>query len=274
MSPEEHQLLAGLFDRTRAAANTVRDRDAEAFIDDHVRAQPTAPYLLAQAVIVQEQALNAAGARLQELEARVQELEQQAARQQPAQSGGFLGGLGSIFGGGGEPPRAPQGGAPTPNSKWTSSVPVNDGYPPQQQGYGRDPYAQQGGGYPPQQGGYPPPQQGGPWAAQQPQPSAGGSFLKGALGVAAGVAGGALLANAVGGLLKGNHGSQGNNLGIGDGVNANSGNPQPDLSNIFPASNPTSAAQRDEDYQQDADQDQDDEQDESDNDDGDESYDT
>ncbi len=53
MSPEERQLLIGLFDRVRGAAANPRDREAEALIDDAVRAQPYAPYLLAQTVLVQ-----------------------------------------------------------------------------------------------------------------------------------------------------------------------------------------------------------------------------
>src|ERR1044072_432324 len=57
MSPEERQLLASLFDRVRATANTQRDADAEAFINQSIREQPAAPYFLAQAVLVQEQGM-------------------------------------------------------------------------------------------------------------------------------------------------------------------------------------------------------------------------
>jgi hypothetical protein len=68
MSPDERQLLAGLFDRTRAASANPRDKEAEAFIAEAVREQPYATYLLAQAVIVQDQALGAANEKLQQLE--------------------------------------------------------------------------------------------------------------------------------------------------------------------------------------------------------------
>ena len=59
--------------------------------------------------------------------------------------------------------------------------------------------------------------QGGPWGGA-PQQAGGGGFLKGALGAAAGVAGGVLLADSIRGLF---HGSN-NPLGIGSGHGAGS----------------------------------------------------
>ncbi len=50
-----------------------------------------------------------------------------------------------------------------------------------------------------------------PWSGQMSAPSAGGSFLRGALGTAAGVAGGMLLANSLSGIF----GSHMNSLGLG-----------------------------------------------------------
>src|SRR5262245_18418286 len=99
MSPEERQVLSSLFDRTSAAAATPRTADAEAFIGQALKDQPYAPYFLAQAVIVQEQGLKAAAVRIQELEARIRELEAHRGENRE-QQGGFLGGLGSLFGGG------------------------------------------------------------------------------------------------------------------------------------------------------------------------------
>jgi uncharacterized protein len=89
MSPEERQLLQGLFERIQNAGAAPRDKDAEAFIQDAVKALPYAPYLLAQTVIVQDQALRAANDRLQQLEAQVRDLEQHAAPQQQG-GGGFV----------------------------------------------------------------------------------------------------------------------------------------------------------------------------------------
>jgi hypothetical protein len=192
MSPEERQLLADLFDRIRQNATNPRDREAETFISDQVRKQPYAPYLLAQTVIVQDQALRAANDRLQQLEQHVRELEGQGGQQG---SGGFLGGLGSLFGGGDRNPPPPSSVPPT---RWGGGP--QGGAP----GYG--------GGYV-SQGGYGQPQ-GGPWSGgAPPQQGGGGGFLKGALGAAAGVAGGVLLADSIRGLFHGGN----NSLGIGSG---------------------------------------------------------
>jgi hypothetical protein len=218
MTPEERQLLSGLFDRIQGSANQPRDRDAETFISEAVRTQPYAPYLLAQTVIVQEHALRAASERLQQLEAQVQ---QAAANPPPQQDTSFLGNIGrSLFG------AAPQA-APTQPRQPTP-------------GYGApqdpDPYAQQRQGAPQagpwgqqapqQQGGWgqQPPQQGG-WGQQPPQQGGfgggGGSFLKGALGAAAGVAGGVMLADSIKGLFGGNN----NPFGIASGTAGEAGRP-------------------------------------------------
>ena len=120
MTPEERQLLTVLFDRVRSASGNTRDPDAEAFIADQVRAQPYAPYLMAQAVIVQEEGLKKAAARIEELEHALAQQQQSAA----PQSGGFLG---SVFGGGarGSVPstamaRAPAN-APRPTGPWAQA---------------------------------------------------------------------------------------------------------------------------------------------------------
>jgi hypothetical protein len=195
MSPEERQLLSELFERVRGQANAPRDRDAETLIADGVRAQPYAPYLLAQAVLVQEQTLRAADQKIRELEAHANQLEaeigqlQAQAQSAPQSSGGFLGGL---FGGTARPAQPQQ--APNP---W--------GAPPQQ------PQAQQYA---------PPPQQPGPspWGAPQQQPQ-GGGFLRNAMGAAAGVAGGVLLADSLKGLFGGGHGAGGGlGAGLGSGL--------------------------------------------------------
>ncbi len=191
MSPEEAKLLAGLFERIKANGNAPRDQEAESFIAEQVKAQPEAPYLLAQSVIVQDFALRAANEKIQQLEGRLRELESQS-----KPSGGFLGGL---FGGAAapQPPRPappPQSYAPPQGGPW--------GAPPQ--GYGQPSY-----GPGPGPGGF---GQGGFGGA----PAPGGGFLKGALGTAAGVAGGVLLADSLRGLFHGG-GGFGSGLGIDSG---------------------------------------------------------
>jgi uncharacterized protein len=188
MTPEERQMLGGLFQRVNSAAATQRDPEAESFINNSVRAAPHAPYVLAQTVLVQQQALEAAANRISQLEAATR----QGAEQNQDQ-GSFLGNLGKTVFGGGAP-----------------SAPPRPGYDPQ--AYQRAPappqgYAQpQPQAYPPQQPqGYPP--QPGPWGAP-PQPQ-GGGFLQNAASTAAGVAGGVALGNLLGGLFGGHSGGGG-----------------------------------------------------------------
>ncbi|MGO4350473.1 DUF2076 domain-containing protein [Rhizobium sp. RAF36] len=182
MSPEERQLLTGLFDRVRTASATPRDRDAEALIDQGVREQPYTTYYLAQAVIVQEKGLEAAANHIKELEERVRQLEAgESEHRQAEQGGGFLS---SIFGSG-QTQQAAQ-----PSGPWGNAP--RQSY--QDRGYDDNVRPMQ----PRQQ------QPSGPWNPQPDAPSAGGSFLRGALGTAAGVAGGMLLANSLSGVF-GNH---------------------------------------------------------------------
>ncbi|TBC74186.1 DUF2076 domain-containing protein [Rhizobium leguminosarum] len=200
MSPEERQLLTALFDRVRTAAATPRDRDAEALIDQATREQPSATYYLAQAVIVQEKGLEAAANHIKELEERVRQLEAgESEHHQAEQGGGFLS---SIFG----------------NTQTQQPAPVPSNPGPSNPG----PWGQQSRGYDDSRGydrdvRQPQQQPTGPWTQQAYAPSAGGSFLRGALGTAAGVAGGMLLANSLSGIF-GNHMSS---LGWGSPVGAN-----------------------------------------------------
>ncbi|MGO8420080.1 DUF2076 domain-containing protein [Rhizobium ruizarguesonis] len=189
MSPEERQLLTALFDRVRTAAATPRDSAAEALIDQATREQPSATYYLAQAVIVQEKGLEAAANHIKELEERVRQLEAgESEHRQAEQGGGFLS---SIFG--------------NTQTQQPAPVPSNPGpWGHSSRGYDRD--VRQ-----------PPQQPTGPWSQQAYAPSAGGSFLRGALGTAAGVAGGMLLANSLSGIF-GNHMSS---LGWGSPFGAN-----------------------------------------------------
>jgi hypothetical protein len=73
-----------LFDRLAALEATERDPEAERVIRDGLRGAPNAPYSLVQTVLVQDEALKRADARIQELEG---ELGMGADAQRPA---GFL----------------------------------------------------------------------------------------------------------------------------------------------------------------------------------------
>jgi uncharacterized protein len=91
MDQNERGIIDDLFERLRRAEEQAgpRDPEAEALIARHVAAQPAAPYHMAQAIVVQQDAVARAQARIEELERRFAE----------RRSGGFLGGL---FGGGDE----------------------------------------------------------------------------------------------------------------------------------------------------------------------------
>ena len=198
MTPDERQLLDGLFDRIRAASGTPRDRDAEALIADAVRQMPIAPYLLAQTVLVHEATLRAASERVHQLEAQVRDLEARAAAQPAPEATSFLGGIGkSIFGA--SAPAAPAQAAAPASGPWGRVAAP----PPQPQQQPSSGWSQQ------------PQPQPGPWS-QAAAPAAGGGFLKGALGAAAGVAGGVLLADSIRGLMGGHGGGFGaGQMGVG-----------------------------------------------------------
>lgn len=176
MSPDERQMIVGLFDRMRGFGPPQKDADADAVIAQQIRANPDASYMLVQSVLVQEHVIQQQQARVDELEARVRELESHASRSQPQQSGGFLGGL---FGGNGARPSVPAAGR------------TQAGFMPGQQagqpmmGNRQSPWGQPQGGM-----------------MGQPQQQAGGGFMRTAMATAAGVAGGMLVANAIGSMMN------------------------------------------------------------------------
>ncbi|MCO5092482.1 DUF2076 domain-containing protein [Bosea sp. (in: a-proteobacteria)] len=163
MTPQERDVIAGIFDRLRQAANQPRDPEAESLIAERLREQPYAPYALAQAVYVQEQALA-------KLNHEVESLRAQLSQAGPAPAGGFLSG---IFGGaaapraGSVPPVPPRADATAPSAAWNTQA--------------------RGAADPSEQ------TKPGPWSNQQ-QPR-GGGFMANALTTAAGVAGGVMLGN-------------------------------------------------------------------------------
>ncbi len=102
MEQQEKQMISDLFNKLKQAEDQSgpRDVNAEQFIREAVTTQPSAPYYMAQAIMVQEHALKNLNQRLQELE---QEL-----TKRPASGGGFLGGLfGAGNAGNNVPSRAP-----------------------------------------------------------------------------------------------------------------------------------------------------------------------
>lgn len=93
MDSTERQVIDELFAKIRHAESQSgpRDPEAEARIRQYVAQQPASPYYMAQAIIIQEQALAAANARIEQLERQLSD----------RSAGGFLGGL---FGGGASRP--------------------------------------------------------------------------------------------------------------------------------------------------------------------------
>jgi len=178
MTPDEKNLLSGLFERIRVADTGPRNAEADRFISEAVRQNPNAAYVLSQTVLIQEQAMSAANQRIQELQAQVSRASQDAQG-----SGSFLGNIGKSLFGGSQPAALPR-----------QNFAPQQAYAPQQAFPGQN-YQQQ--------------QPQGPWGGV----SSGGAsaqssgFLSGALRTAAGVAGGVMLAEGISGLFRGGHGN-------------------------------------------------------------------
>jgi hypothetical protein len=87
MDRNDQQAIEDLFGKLAEVERQGQERDGEsdAFIRERIARQPGAPYYMAQTIVVQEQALKQAQARIAELESSASQ-----------GSGGFLGGL---FGG-------------------------------------------------------------------------------------------------------------------------------------------------------------------------------
>src|SRR5215475_4695018 len=90
MTPEERNLVIELFDRLATLEDAQRDPEAERLIRDGLRQAPNAAYALVQTVLVQDEALKRADARIRELESG------SSAETAPAQTS-FLGGVRESF---------------------------------------------------------------------------------------------------------------------------------------------------------------------------------
>lgn len=112
LNPEDRRAIEGLFERLAEAERRApaRDRDADALIHAEIGRLPNAPYYMAQTIVVQQQGLEAADARIRELESQLAQRDQQRQRSpwdrsdeaydQRQQRGGFGGGFGGGFLGG------------------------------------------------------------------------------------------------------------------------------------------------------------------------------
>jgi hypothetical protein len=209
MTPQERQLVDDLFDRLANVESAPRDPDAIAAMQEGLRKAPNAIYALVQTVLVQDEALKRANARIQELE--------QAHTPEQQQSGGFLDSMrDTIFG------KEQRGSVPNVPPPAPSRPVWNSGQVLQQsQGgshYDQGPSPQGGpggygqGGY--GQGGY---GQGGVGSSFGAPPfGGGGSFLGTAAAAAAGVVGGSLLLNSIRGMMGGSHQGFGDAGALGD----------------------------------------------------------
>jgi hypothetical protein len=178
LTPEERRAINDLFARLQAHGVEEKDAEAEALINQLMRRTPDSAYMLVQSVLIQE-------AQIDEMEARVADLEEQlAGASRPAASGGFLGG-------------ARRSAASMPRDDYRDDR--RSGIPPIGSRSGPSAYdAPRGPSW--SSGREPPPASAPPGA---PAPSGGGGFLRTAAAMAAGVAGGTLLANSLGGMFGG-----------------------------------------------------------------------
>jgi hypothetical protein len=200
MTPQELKLLDELFDRLQSLENAPRDPDAVRAINEGLQRAPNALYPLVQTALVQDEALKQADARIRELEAELG-----IGQPQPPQQGGFLDSMRDALTGKRE--QEPRGSVPSVRAGAAPDAP---------QSPWRNTTGMQGGGYRPEPG-YAP-------APPQAPGMGGGSFLGTAAATAAGVVGGALLANSFRGMFGGGQG-QGQSHSAFDSAGGGGGSP-------------------------------------------------
>jgi uncharacterized protein len=130
MTPQERQLVEDLFDRLARLESAPRDADAERVIADGLRGAPNAIYPLVQTVLVQDEALKRADARIRELTGD---------DAQPATGGGFLDSMRQALTGRSTSVPSVRPGAPDPRWNSGGAFPNANAAPAQGDG--------QGGGY-------------------------------------------------------------------------------------------------------------------------------
>ncbi len=168
MTPQEKELITGLFDRLASLENAPRDPDAERAIIEGLRRAPNAAYALVQTALVQDEALKRADARIRALEA-------QLGTDGAPQQGGFLDSMRDALLGRRD---APRGSVPSVRPQ-----PQSQDVPPPSAAAWRQQSAFGAGGY----GG------------------GGGSFLGTAAAAAAGVIGGSLLLDGIRSMMGPSH---------------------------------------------------------------------
>jgi len=162
MTPQESELVDELFNRLVQLETAQRDPEAERLIADGLRRAPHAVYALVQTVLLQDEALKRANARIEELQA------QSAAAEPEQRPASFLDSMREALGG-----RPSHGSVPSVRAAGAN------------QSQGQQPQP----GYPRQM-----PLSGNPGA---PGFGSGGSFLGTAASAAAGVIGGSLLLDGI-----------------------------------------------------------------------------
>ena len=103
MTPQEQELIKGLFDRLSQLESQPRDPEAERLIAQGLARGPHAIYALVQAVLVQDEALKLANARIEELQVQTS-----AAAEPEQRPTSFLDSMREALGG-----RAPRGSVPS-----------------------------------------------------------------------------------------------------------------------------------------------------------------
>jgi len=186
LTPEERHAINDLFARLQTNGPADKDPEAEALINQLMRRTQDSAYILVQTTLIQE-------AHIQDLEDRISDLEQQLANtSRPASSGG------SLLGGArrGSAPMARddyaddrRSGIPPIGSRGGPSAYESSPEPARSPSWSGRPQSPAGPGP-----GAPPP---------QAQSGGGGGFFRTAAAMAAGVAGGTLLANSLGGMFGG-----------------------------------------------------------------------
>lgn len=193
MTPQERQLVDDLFDRLAKLENSPREPDAEAAIMQGLRHAPNSVYALVQTVLVQDEALKRANARIQELE---------GAGEEPRPSGGFLDSmrdaiLGPGQGRGSVPSVRPGDGSGAQRGPtWNSGQALGSARMNDDPRMNADPRQGNPGG-------------GGGLFGGGVAGGGGGSFLGTAAATAAGVIGGSMLMNSIRGLTGGGSEKQG-----------------------------------------------------------------